>query len=129
MAAQCIVKVDIFVTDLGSDIEKHVRYETTNTPEGVQCGYGTVAAANTYEAVVLGQVAASTIDLCYIKSIDKTLYVEAKGTTLSVADITLAASEACLFRPSTSTAAAVSILVMSATAEAKYEYLIVGQTS
>ena len=127
--AQCEVIIGVNVTDLGSETNKRVRYTTTTTPEAISSGYGTIAAADAYEAVPLGQVVASGIDMCYIKSIDQTIYVEAKGATLSVADIQLSASEACLFRPVTSAAGTVSVLVMSDTAEAKYEYLIVGQSS
>ena len=129
MTATCTAKVDVLVNGLGNEINKRVRFATTNTPEAVQVGYGTILAANTYEEVVLGQVASSLIDLVYIKSIDNTVYIESKSTTLSVADIKLAASEACCFRPGVSVAATISIIIMSGTAGANYEYIIVGQSS
>ena len=132
--AQCEVIIGVNVTDLGSETQKRVRFTTTTTPEAVQMGYGTIAAANTYEAVPLGQCDAQNIDLVYIKSIDQTMYVEIMTSVAQAcANLVLVASEACLFRPSNSltvgTAGAVSILVLSGTAEAKYEYLVVGQSS
>jgi hypothetical protein len=131
MAATCTARVDVIVNGLGNEIDKRVRYATTNTPEAVQVGYGTIAAADTYEAVVLGQVAASTIDLLYLKSIDQTiyLYTASVAPASNEAQIVLAASEACLFRPAVSTGVAVSVMVMSGTAEAKYEYIAIGQSS
>ena len=128
--ASCTAKVDVFVDGLGSEISRNVRFNTTNTPEGFNAGYGTIAAANTYEAVALGQIAASTVDLVYLKAVDATIYAEVvTSTQQNVAQIQLAASEACLFRPACSTATAISIMVMSGTAGALYEYTIVGQTS
>ena len=131
MAATCVAKVDVLLSGLGNEIERRVRFATTNTPEAVNAGYGTIAAADTYEAIVLGQVAASTIDLLYLKSIDQTIYVYTASVAPAgnAAQITLAASEACLFRPAVSTGVAVSIMVASGTAEAKYEYIVVGQSS
>jgi hypothetical protein len=90
--------------------------------------YGTLAAT-TPEAVPLGQVAASLVDLVYVKSIDNTMYIN-PTTTASTGDVMiLAASEACLFRPYKAGAAAVAPGVWSATAESNYEAIIVGQSS
>ena len=128
MAASCVAKVNVLLNDLGNDIEKRVRFATTNTPEAVQVIYGTLAAT-TAEAVPLGQVAASLVDLVYIKSIDQTLYVSPTSTASTNGIMQLAASEACLFKPYVAGAAAVSTGLWSATAGAKYEAIIVGQSS
>jgi hypothetical protein len=96
----------------------------------VNVGYGTIAAANVQEVVLFGQVDADNVDLIYIKSIDNTMFVEpVYSTAQGFSQIRLNASEACVFNPSTSTGATVSVLVVSDTAGAKYEYIVVGQSS
>lgn len=129
MSANITIGVD--VTDLGNEINKRVRFATDNTPEAVNAGYGTIAAADVYEGVILGQVAASTIDMLYLKSIDQTIYayVASVAPAGNEAQMVLVAGEACVFRPAVSTSKAVSVMVMAGVAGANYEYLIVGQSS
>lgn len=131
MTAECNVTIGADITELGSELNKRVRFATTNTPEGLNSGYGTIAAANTYESLVLGQVAASTIDMCYIRSVDQTLYVNIASVAPAgnAAQLKIASGEANIFRPAVSTGVAVSVMIMSSVAGAKYEFLVVGQTS
>jgi len=128
MAATCVAKVDILLNGLGNEIEKRIRFATTNTPEAVQVIYGTLAAT-TPEALPLGQVAASLVDLVYIKAIANTIYVSPTTTVSTNEIIVLAASEAAMFRPYVAGATAVAPGLWSATATAKYEAIIVGQSS
>jgi hypothetical protein len=97
-------------------------------------GYGTIAAALTYEALPMGQVAASVVDMVYLKSIDNTIYVAilTSTTTHPYANIVIPAGETACFRPGTSlgtSTTAVSILMLCGTAESQYEYTIIGQSS
>jgi hypothetical protein len=127
MAASCVAKVDILLQGLGNEINKRVRFATTNTPEAVETVYGTVAAT-TPEAVTMGQVAHSLIDVMYIKAIDSDMYVSPTTLVSTGAIIKIAASEACMFRPYLADAV-LSTGIWSATATAKYEAIIVGQSS
>jgi hypothetical protein len=133
--ATCTVKVDVLLTDVGNETQKSIRYTTTNTPEVYAQGYGTIAAADTYEALPLGQVDPQQIDLVYLKSIDNTIYAQIMTSVAQTdhANIVLNASEATIFQPSNTlgvgTAGAVSIYIQSGTAEAKYEYIVIGQSS
>lgn len=130
MAAQCEVKMAVNVTGLGNELNLGNRFVTTNTPEGCHYGYGTIAAADTYEAVDLGQVAASLVDGLYIRSIDETVYLDPAcslaGTEKKM--LRIDESEAAFFRPVLSDTA-LSVMVVCSTAGASYEYFVVGQTS
>lgn len=108
-------------------MDKRVRFSTTNTPEAVTTVYGTVAAT-TPEAVTMGQVASSLIDLLYIKAGANAVFVSPISTVSTGAVIQLAASEACMFRPY-NPSAVLSVGIWSATAGANYEAIIVGQSS
>ncbi|MHA2350336.1 MAG: hypothetical protein ACXADL_11990 [Candidatus Thorarchaeota archaeon] len=131
MAASCVVKIDVEVTGLGNEVDKRVRFATTNTIEAINTGYGTIAVADTYEGIDFGQVDQTQCDGLYLKSIDNDMYVYCASVAPAgnKGQIFLAASEACFIRPSVSTGLTVSVMIMSDTAGAKYEYLVVGQSS
>ena len=126
MAAQCEVKIFANVTELGEEQKIAERFTTTNTPEAVQYGYGTVLSTS-MEAIALGQVAASLIDVMYVKSIDNTMYVNPVSSSGNKV-LKIASGESCVFHPNVSNAV-LSVGIICSTAGAKYEYLIVGQSS
>jgi hypothetical protein len=125
--SECNVTIGVDVVDLGSEINKRIRFSTENTPEAIQCVYGTVAAT-TPEAIPMGQVAASLVDMMYIKAIDYDMYVSPVTIVSTGANLKIAAGEACVFRPYDASGV-LSVGIWSATAEANYECLIVGQSS
>ena len=129
MAAECNVTIGVDVVALGSEVNKRLRFSTANTPEAIQVGYGTVAAANTMETLELGQVAASLVDMIYIKAIANNVYISPGSVVSTGPLIKLPAGEACAFRPYFEGAVAVSVGVTADTAETAYEYLVVGQSS
>ena len=112
---------------LGNEVDKRIRFSTTNDPEAVQVAYGTIAAT-TPEAVDMGQVAHSLVDLVYIKSIDNDVYVNPIALVSTGTALKLVASEACMFRPYVASVV-LSTGIWSATAGAKFETIIVGQSS
>lgn len=128
MSAQCEAKVVLNITELGQELNLSRRFTTTNTPKAVQYGYGTIAAAATMESITMGQVAASLIDLMYIKSIDNTVYVSPTTIVSTGALLKIESGECVMFRPYNG-AAVLSVGITCSTAEANYEYLIIGQTS
>lgn len=128
--SECLVHIGVDVTGLGNGVAKRVRFTTTTAPEVLAAGYATIAAADTYEAVDMGQCAASLVDGVYIKSGDETIYIDpaVSVTGAEVKRLKLEPGEAAFFRPCLSDVA-LSVMVVCSAAEANYEYLIVGQSS
>lgn len=126
MSAECVVVIGANVTELGSEINMRTRFATSNTPTATAAGYGTIAAAGTYESLDTGQVAGSLVDVVYLRAVDNDIYV---GLDQDTARILIPDGETAVFKPLLSTAAVASVRLMSGTAGAAYEYLIVGESS
>ena len=127
--AECNVTIGVDVVDLGSEVNKRIRFSTTSDPEAMQVGYGTVATANTMETLDLGQVAASLVDMIYIKAIANNVYVSPGSVASTGPLLKIPAGEANVFRPYFEGAVAVSVGITADTDETAYEYIVVGQSS
>jgi len=128
MPAQCEVKVVVRLTGLEQDMSIARRFTTANIPTATQYGYGTIAAADTMEAINMGQVANSLVDTIMIKSIDNTVYVSPTTLVSTGALLKIEPGESALFSPYNG-AAVLSVGIICSTAEAKYAYLAVGRSS
>lgn len=124
--SSCYVTIGADVVELGSEINMRTRFATASTPTATQIGYGTIAAANTYETVSRGQVAGSLVDMIYFRAVDYDIYV---GIDEDVGRLKVPAGETSLFKPLLSTGAVASVRITSETAGAKFEYLVVGKSS
>ena len=120
------ITIGVDVTGLGDEVHVRNRYPTNTAPTAIQRGYGTILAANTAEAVVLGQCAASLIDSFYIKAIDGKVYVNPTAVS-SVRVLAVASGESQVFKPVATVV--LSVGVWASVAGTSYEYLITGLSS
>ncbi|MHC4332615.1 MAG: hypothetical protein ACYSTZ_00080 [Planctomycetota bacterium] len=120
------VTIGVDVTGLGDESQMRHRFSTNTDPTAVQRGYGTIAAANTVEALVLGQCAASLMHTLYIRAVDGTLHINPVGT-VSTRHIAVLSGESAVFTPEHSLV--LSIGIWASAAGVNYEYQITGLSS
>jgi hypothetical protein len=120
------VTIGVDVTGLGDESHVRTRFSTNTDPTATQRAYGTIAAANVVEALVLGQCAASLIDSLYIRAINGTVYVNPVATA-SVKTIAVVSGEAAVFKPEHSLV--LSVGIWSSVAGTQYEYQVTGLSS
>jgi hypothetical protein len=128
MAAECEIKAILEFTGLGKEIFMDERFTTTETPDTAIYQYRVQAAADTEEALDLGDVAFTTVDAIWIRCISNDLDIDTsyQAATFS-AEITVNEGEVTIFKPN-GTVGELYIKNNDAGEVSTFEYVIVGRT-
>lgn len=122
MAATARVKLQFEITGLGQGGEFAANFTTTTTPTAYAQFYRTLAAADTAEALDLGDV--STVDLIIFKAIDNDIEIDADFDTSFDADLVVLEGEVAMFKPS----GTVYVKNQDSAETPSYNYWIIGTT-
>ena len=122
MAIAANIRVMLEVTGLESALEMMKKFSTATAPTAVTHQRRTIAAANTAEALDLGDIA--TVELILIKAVSKDMEIDCDWDTAFNADLLVHEGELALFKP----IGVVYVENETADEALEYEYIVIGTT-
>ncbi len=121
MAASGTINIIAQLLGLGKELNFIDRFTLTNTPTKSHYAYKQQVAANTAEALDIGDI--STIDLIVIKAITNDMEIDTSWVSSENAEIVVLEGEITVFKPS----GTVYVDNQTADEQVTYEYIVIGR--